>query len=108
MRILLTNDDGIQGEGLRMLAEWIKRRGFGETVIAAPRTEQSATSMSINFHRPFRIEKTYLFSDLAAEAYIVDSTPADCVRFALDRLGSFDFVFSGINLFYRTGSFQNR
>ena len=60
MRILLTNDDGIQGEGLRMLAEWIKRRGFGETVIAAPRTEQSATSMSINFHRPFRIEKKYL------------------------------------------------
>ena len=97
MRILLTNDDGINGEGLAMLAAWITRRNFGELVIAAPSKEQSASSMSINFHRPFRIEKTTMFSDIASETYVVDSTPADCVRFGLDRLGQFDLVFSGIN-----------
>ncbi len=45
MRILLTNDDGIRGEGLRILASWARK--LGEIVIYAPRTEQSACGQSI-------------------------------------------------------------
>ena len=96
MRILLTNDDGIEGEGLRLLAEWAKK--FGELVIVAPKYEQSGKSMSINIHTSFEIKKSRQFDDMGIDSYIVDSTPADCVRFAEDRLGHFDMVFSGINV----------
>ena len=96
MRILLTNDDGIKGEGLRLLAEWSLK--LGEVVIAAPKEEQSGKSMSIDIHGAYEIKKNDAFSDLGIEAYVVDSTPADCVRFAEDRLGHFDMVFSGINI----------
>jgi len=96
MRILLTNDDGIKGEGLRLLAQWSKK--LGEIVIVAPKEEQSGKSMSINIHTPFEIRKCDQFADMGVDAYVVDSTPADCVRFAEDRLGKFDMVFSGINV----------
>ncbi len=95
MKILLTNDDGIGGEGLRILTAWAKQ--FGDLLVVAPKVEQSAMGQSIILRHPFEVQKSNRFADLGVEAYEVDSTPADCVRFAVDRLGSFDFVFSGIN-----------
>ena len=103
MRILLTNDDGIHGEGLRILASWARK--LGEIVVYAPKTEQSACGQSITLRRPFSCIKSDCFSDLGIEAYEVDSTPADCVRIAYCLNGPFDLVFSGINNGFNTGQF---
>ena len=103
MRILLTNDDGIRGEGLRILASWARK--LGEIVVYAPKTEQSACGQSITLRRCFSCVKSSLFEDLGIEAYEVDSTPADCVRIALSLSGPYDLVFSGINNGFNTGQF---
>lgn len=95
MRILVTNDDGIKGEGLRRLVAWC--RNLGQTLVVAPKTEQSARGQGIVLHRPIEVKKSCEFDDLSVQSYTVESTPADCVRFAVDRLGDFDIVFSGIN-----------
>jgi 5'-nucleotidase len=55
MRILVSNDDGIEAPGLRALAEALLE--LGEVVVCAPDREQSATSRSISLHRPLRIEQ---------------------------------------------------
>lgn len=92
-RILVTNDDGIFSPGLRALVDFAST--LGSVTVVAPKTEQSGKSHSIDIHNKFEIMKVD-YKD-AAEAYSVDSTPSDCVRFAFDRLGSFDYIFSGVN-----------
>ena len=103
MKILITNDDGIEGEGLRLLASWARK--IGQITVVAPQTEQSACSQSIVLRRPFEFKKTDLLSDLGIEAWTVDSTPADCVRIAIDKLGPFDLVLSGMNRGINPGHF---
>ena len=94
MRILITNDDGIEAEGLKHLVNWAKN--LGEVSVFAPKTQQSATSQSIEIHGTFEVKKSNLFEGI--EAYSVDSTPADCVRIAvLGMKKKFDLVLSGIN-----------
>lgn len=105
MRILVTNDDGIRAEGIRLLASFAKT--IGETIVVAPKEEKSACSQSITLRRPFAFEKSDLFDDLGIESYSVDSTPTDCVRIAANKLVPFDYVFSGINNGYNTGHFTS-
>ena len=94
MRILITNDDGIENIGIRLLAEWAKK--LGEVTVVAPKVEQSAKSHAIDFTRPVEIKKVPLLDGVTA--YSMDSTPADCVRFAILGLKEkFDLVLSGIN-----------
>lgn len=94
MRILLTNDDGIHAEGMRALMRWASR--IGETVVFAPKTEQSAKSHAIEIHRPFEAKRVTLWD--GSEGWAVDSSPADCVRFAILGLHEqFDMVISGVN-----------
>ena len=94
MRILLTNDDGIEAEGLRHLVNFAKQ--LGEVFVCAPKTQQSAKSMSIQIRGAYEVKKVDIFGDI--EAYSVDSTPADCVRVAtLGFKKKFDLVLSGIN-----------
>ena len=94
MKILITNDDGIEAEGLRYLVNWAKN--LGEVSVFAPKTQQSATSQSIEIHSNYEVKKSDLFEGI--EAYSVDSTPADCVRIAvLGMHKKFDLVISGIN-----------
>ena len=50
MRLLLTNDDGINAEGIRVVADWAK--GKGHVTVCAPKVEQSAKSHAINIHTP--------------------------------------------------------
>lgn len=100
MRILITNDDGIESPALPRLIEWAQK--LGEVVAVAPRVEQSAKSHAIDFTRPLRVESVDLVA--GARVYSVDSTPADCVRFALLGLREqFDFVISGINRGFNMG-----
>ena len=94
MRILITNDDGIQGEGLRVLTRWAM--GLGEVTVIAPKVEQSAKSHAIEIRKPFEARRVDYLPGVTAWA--VDSTPADCVRFAILGLEEkFDLVLSGIN-----------
>ena len=94
MNIIITNDDGIHGEGLHILANWARR--LGNVTVVAPKFEQSGKSHAIELHQPFEIKRVPFENDITA--YTVDSTPADCVRYAL--LGAelpCDLLLSGIN-----------
>ena len=94
MRILITNDDGINAPGIRMLAEWA--RTIGEVTVVAPKVEQSGMSHAIQFVEPIEI-KQVPFMD-GVEAWSMDSTPADCVRFGVLGLErQYDLILSGIN-----------
>ena len=94
MKILITNDDGIYAEGIKALVEWAKKHG--EVTVVAPKSEQSGKSHAIEFVNPVEIKRVDVFEGV--EAYRMDSTPADCVRFANSGLGrKFDLVLSGIN-----------
>lgn len=95
MRILLTNDDGIQGEGLWALAHEIKNRGQ-EVVIAAPFNQQSGMSHALSFANEIEYKR---FDNPDCEAWAFDGTPTDCVKIYLEALNdkNFDAVISGIN-----------
>lgn len=94
MRICITNDDGICSEGLQRLVQWAKK--LGEVYVYAPKVEQSAKSHAVEIHKPFEAKPAIVPG--ATKAWTVDSTPADCVRFAfLGQHEHFDLVISGIN-----------
>ncbi len=94
MKILITNDDGINAKGIRLLAEWARK--LGDVTVVAPKVEQSGMSHAIQFVHPIEIKKVDLIDGV--EAYSMDSTPADCVRFAVLGLErKYDLVLSGIN-----------
>ena len=94
MRILITNDDGIEALGIKMLVEWAKK--LGDVTVVAPKVEQSGKSHGIELNRPIEVlDRSELYG---VEAYSVDSTPADCVRFGiLGMKRKYDLVLSGIN-----------
>ena len=95
MKILITNDDSISSEVLLPLAKWVKQ--FGEVTVVVPKYEQSGKSHSIEIRKAFEV-KEVPFDDPDIKAYTVDSTPADCVRFAIEGMQiKFDLVISGIN-----------
>ncbi len=100
MKILLVNDDGIHAEGLSILLNFARK--LGEVTVVAPLVQQSGKSQAIELHKPYEIKKAELPG--AAVAYSVDSTPADCTRFALLGLKEkFDLVISGINKGFNVG-----
>lgn len=94
MRILITNDDGIEALGIKLLVEWAKK--LGEVTVVAPKVEQSGKSHGIELTRPIEVlDRSDLYG---IEAYSVDSTPADCIRFGiLGMKRKYDLVLSGIN-----------
>jgi 5'/3'-nucleotidase len=71
IEILVTNDDGIQAEGIRTLAKAME--ALGNVTIMAPDREQSATSHALTLHRPLRIRK------ISERELSVDGTPTDAV-----------------------------
>ncbi len=94
MRILITNDDGKDAGQLADLIRWC--RSLGEVTAVVPKTEQSGKSHSIELHRDIEMTQVELAPDVTVWA--VDSSPADCVRFAVLGLKmEFDLVISGIN-----------
>lgn len=91
-RILVSNDDGAQSQGLQALVEAVS--DLAEVWVVAPETEQSASSHSLSLHRPLRIRK------LKPNFFAVDGTPADCVHLAVNHLMKEQkpvLVLSGIN-----------
>jgi 5'-nucleotidase len=96
MRILLTNDDGIHAPGIHALLPVLSE--LGEVSIVAPDRERSATGHGITVHYPLRVQH-YCIPDSQVCAWMVDGTPADCVKIAVQALLPIkpDLVVSGIN-----------
>jgi 5'-nucleotidase len=96
MRVLLTNDDGLNSPGLLALARAMQTAA--DTFVVAPEHERSAASHAITLHKPLRVMQTVL-GDTGLPAWATNGTPADCVVLAvLDLLGTPpDVVVSGIN-----------
>ena len=93
MRILITNDDSISATQLLPLVRWCQT--LGEVTVVVPKYEQSGKSHSIELHKAFEVKKV-MVEDV--EITTVDSSPADCVRFAVMGMKKeFDLVISGIN-----------
>lgn len=100
MRILITNDDGINSPSLHKLALWANK--FAEVTVVAPKVEQSGKSQAIDIIHAVEVLRVDFEEDI--EAYSVDSTPADCVRFGTVGLHrEYDLVLSGINRGYNMG-----
>jgi 5'-nucleotidase len=96
MNILITNDDGINSQGILALAkEFINE---GSVIISAPDRQRSASSHSITMHKPISARKSS-FHGLNCNAYAVTGTPVDCVKLAYEKLANsrIDMVISGIN-----------
>ena len=100
MRILITNDDGIASPILPVLAKMAQE--LGEVTVIAPKVEQSGKSHAIDFTRPIEVKRVDIGDGI--RAYSMDSTPADCVRFAVCGLKEhFDLVISGVNRGFNLG-----
>lgn len=102
MNLLLTNDDGIEGEGLRALASALIKNGHAVTVVA-PDRNNSAVGHKATLHAPLHL------ADLSGEygypAYSLSGTPSDCVMFALGELAvKPQILLSGINEGVNLGS----
>src|SRR3978361_1719150 len=98
MKVLLTNDDGIDADGLQELRRALLRVPDIELVVIAPDGNRSAMARSITTMRPLWVEEI-AFED-GTKGYATDGTPVDCVRLA--NLGLVDgfrpeVVVSGIN-----------
>ncbi len=97
MRILVTNDDGIDGVGLHVLARAM--RPFGEVIVVAPDREFSGAGAALGALHVIQPEVYRGSIDGIDEAWAVTGPPALCVMFA--RLGAFgppfDLIVSGIN-----------
>lgn len=95
VNILLTNDDGVDAPGLRLLRRVLEP--LGEVTVVAPATEQSGVGHAITYREAITARK--LSSSKSGTVYAVDGTPADCVKFGiLEVLGEKpDIVCSGIN-----------
>ncbi|MBO5451961.1 MAG: 5'/3'-nucleotidase SurE [Lachnospiraceae bacterium] len=102
-KILITNDDGIDSDGLIRLAKVAME--FGEVWVVAPHSQRSAMSHSITLRHSIEAwEADFPISEV--HAYACDGTPADCVRIGVLNIvpGKPDHVFSGINYGYNVGS----
>lgn len=97
MRILVTNDDGINSLGLHALVRALEREA--ETYVVAPEHERSATGHAITLHKPLRAVPSIL-PQINAKAWATNGTPADCVALGVLELlpGKPDIVISGINV----------
>jgi 5'-nucleotidase len=101
MRILVSNDDGIQSPGLHALVKVLA--GLGEIWVVAPDREQSAVGHAITLSEPIRLFPWTV--DGADHTFAISGFPADCVKLAITELmrEKPDLVLSGINRGENTG-----
>jgi 5'/3'-nucleotidase len=98
VRVLLTNDDGIEAEGLQALRRALVGVPGIELAVIAPDSNRSAIGRGITTRRPLWVEEVEF--DDGTTGYATDGTPVDCVRFAaLGLVEGFEaeLIVSGIN-----------
>ncbi len=91
MRILVSNDDGYQAEGIKQLTQTLSE--IAEVVVVAPNENKSAASSSLKIGKPLEPIK------IDENVFAIDATPSDCVHLALCGFlkKSIDLVVTGIN-----------
>lgn len=96
--ILVVNDDGYFAPGIQFLKKELQR--YWNVKVLAPHRNCSAISHGITLDRPMRLIPTG-----KSEEFMLDGTPADCVKFALNEVwkDEIDLVVSGINAGVNTG-----
>jgi 5'-nucleotidase len=96
-RILVTNDDGVHSDGIRLLAEALAP--LGEVTVVAPIQEASAIGHALTLRRPLRIDT------IGPKVFAIDGTPTDCVNIAVTHIlkGKPDLIVSGINKGWNIG-----
>lgn len=95
MNIILTNDDGIQSEKIKITEQVLKK--FGTVYTVAPKVEMSAKGMSLTIGG-------FDFEKIDEHHYAISGTPVDCVNFATQSLViDIDLVVSGTNNGYNIG-----
>mgnify|MGYP000397202401 CR=1 FL=1 len=93
MKILITNDDGIDAPGLAVLYKIALGLTSAEKILTvAPATEQSGVSHAISYHSSINLEK------ITKNRWACHGTPADCVIVGISEYNQkFDLVLSGVN-----------
>ena len=92
-RVLISNDDGVDAPGIKVLERALKRMA-GEVWVVAPEFEQSAASHSLTLRTPLRIKK------ISARKFAVNGTPTDAVLLGVQHIMKDcrpDLVVSGVN-----------
>ena len=97
MKIVLTNDDGIEAPGLDALFHCLLQ--IGDIIIVAPQKAQSGIAHRVTTRAPIRVNQ------IGPNQYSVEGTPADCSRIALKEIAAdADWLISGINAGANLGS----
>ncbi len=94
--ILVTNDDGIEAQGIQFLTAIMEQ--FGDVYVVAPQQHQSGMSQALTLQLPVRVRTHKETENL--HIYSVSGTPVDCVKFAMDKVlpnKRADLIVSGIN-----------
>ncbi len=94
--ILVSNDDGISANGIRLLVALMK--ALGEVIVVAPDSPQSGMGHAITVGNTLRLNESHIFDEV--KAYQCSGTPADCVKIAKGFIlkgRKPDLVVSGIN-----------
>ena len=93
--ILVCNDDGIEGEGIHVLAAAMKK--IGRVTVVAPAEPHSGMSHAMTLGVPLRIKK--FMKNNRFFGYTVSGTPVDCIKVALSHIlpSKPDLIVSGIN-----------
>ena len=91
MKILISNDDGVDSPGIEALANAVA--DLGEVVVVAPHRERSTSGHSLTLHKPLRIFK------VAENRWATTGTPADCIYLGVREVlkGKPDLILCGIN-----------
>ncbi len=92
MRVLVSNDDGVDAPGIRALAVGLREAGH-EVMVVAPDRDRSGASNSLTLDVPLRLKR------IDPHTCSIAGTPADCVHLALTGMLGYepDIVVSGIN-----------
>ncbi len=96
MRILITNDDGVNSSGIVTAKDAVK--GLGDIYVVAPAMQQSGIGHALTLFEPIRVTKSKLLD--GSEAYAVSGTPTDSVILGMYKIMDKkpDLVISGINI----------
>ncbi len=91
MKILISNDDGIESPGIHALAK--EMRVIGDVTVVAPHRERSTAGHSLTLHKPLRI------THHGDQVYSTSGTPADCIYLGIREVmkGPPDIILSGTN-----------
>lgn len=95
MKILVTNDDGINAPGIITIVKYLSK--LHDVCVVAPESQKSAVGHAITIRTPIWAKEMEIIDGV--KGYAVNGTPADCVKLGLEVLvnGEVDLIVSGIN-----------